>query len=188
MCVVCTGEEFRRQVLTGASLLRQQWARHTQPKVHLAETEDEEGTGRENHERESCSSPGKNRVWGIILSYFSFGKHLLLLSADKTSLQLERGPARSSPDPTPTETPPSRTHRSHQLHKTHSMGSISSESLTISSLWDTPSYDTVPDFLSSLGFDDFDSPELIPDRWASRTPCSPLSPLSPGSFLLSWSL
>ncbi|CAI8023257.1 hypothetical protein GBAR_LOCUS13597 [Geodia barretti] len=136
------GEESRWQVLTGASLLRQQWARHTQPKVHLSETDDEEGTGRESHKRESCSSP-----------------------ANKTSPQLERGPARSSPDPVPTETPPSRTHRSHQLLKTHSMGSISSESLTISSLWDTPSYDTVPDFLSSLGFDDFDSPELIPDRF-----------------------
>lgn len=101
---------------------------------------------------------------GRILSYFSSGKHVVLISADRPTLHLDCSPARSSPDPVTSETPTSRGHRSHQLLKTHSMGSISSESLTISSLWDTPSYDTIPDFLSSLGFDDFDSPELIPDR------------------------
>jgi len=44
----------------------------------------------------------------------------------------------------------------------------SSESLTMSSLWEACSYDTVIDFLSSLGFDDFESPELIPDRFISH--------------------
>ena len=71
-CVVCSGEESRWQVLTGASLLRQQWARHTQPKVHLSETDDEEGTGRESHKRESCSSPGRNPVWGDYIELLQF--------------------------------------------------------------------------------------------------------------------
>lgn len=60
-----------------------------------------------------------------------------------------------------------------QLLKAQSVGSISSESLTISSLWEAPSYDTIPDFLSSLGFDDFESPELIPDRCVVPCPQSP---------------
>ena len=97
---------------------------------------------------------------GRLLSYFSSGKHPLPLSADKPCPLLHRHPTSCSPE---TQTPPP-SGRTRQLLKTHSVGSISSESLTISSLWDTPSYDTVPDFLSSLGFDDFDSPELIPDR------------------------
>ena len=67
-------------------------------------------------------------------------------------------------DITTKTTPPCNCARS-KLLKTQSVGSISSESLTISSLWEAPSYDTIPDFLSSLGFDDFDSRELIPDRY-----------------------
>ena len=56
------------------------------------------------------------------------------------------------------------------LCKSHSVGSVgslgaSSESPTLSSIWEAHSYDAVPDFLSSLGFDDFQSPNLIPDRF-----------------------
>lgn len=73
-------------------------------------------------------------------------------------------PTSSTPHTTRTP-PPSCTQPIKKLMKTQSIGSISSESLTISSLWEAPSYDTIPDFLSSLGFDDFDGPELIPDRY-----------------------
>ena len=56
------------------------------------------------------------------------------------------------------------------LCKSHSVGSLgslgaSSESPTLSSIWEAHSYDTVPDFLSSIGFDDFQSRNLIPDRF-----------------------
>ena len=62
-----------------------------------------------------------------------------------------------------------------QLTKHLSAGSIggtsfsslgaSSESQSVSSLWDCTSPQTVTDVLSSLGFDDFDSPQLVPDRF-----------------------
>ena len=44
----------------------------------------------------------------------------------------------------------------------------SSESQSVSSLWDCPSPHTVTDVLSSLGFDDFDSPQLVPDRFIPK--------------------
>ena len=55
-------EQASRQVLSGASFLRQQWARHTQPQVHLSETEEEEGEGGVGREKESPVSPGVS-VW-----------------------------------------------------------------------------------------------------------------------------
>ena len=59
------------------------------------------------------------------------------------------------------------------LMKSHSFGSIggtSSESvsLSVSSLWDFHTPQTMSDYLSSLGFDDFQSPQLVPDRFIPK--------------------
>ena len=75
--------------------------------------------------------------------------------------------------------PFSRTYRSRrQLTKHLSVSSVggtslssvgaSSESQSVSSLLDCQSQLTVTDVLSSLGFDDFDSPQLVPDRFIPR--------------------
>lgn len=85
--------------------------------------------------------------------------HQFLLSLDKLSPPDPNCSSEGTLNRMPACSQPRR-----QLLKAQSVGSISSESLTVSSLWEAPSYDTIPDFLSSLGFDDFDSPELIPDR------------------------
>ncbi len=44
----------------------------------------------------------------------------------------------------------------------------SSETISLTSLFETPSPLTVEDMLSNLGFDDFMSPQLIPDRFIPR--------------------
>ena len=44
----------------------------------------------------------------------------------------------------------------------------SSETISLTSLFETPSPLTVEDMLSNLGFDDFTSPQLIPDRFIPR--------------------
>lgn len=75
--------------------------------------------------------------------------------------------------------PLSRTYRARrQLTKHLSASSVggtslssvgaSSESPSVSSLLDCQSQVTVTDVLSSLGFDDFDSPQLVPDRFIPR--------------------
>ena len=46
-----------------------------------------------------------------------------------------------------------------------STGGASSESPSINSLWECDSVETVTDILSGLGLDDFDNPQLIPDRF-----------------------
>ena len=46
-----------------------------------------------------------------------------------------------------------------------STGGASSESSSMNSLWECDSPETITDILSGLGFDDFDNPQLIPDRF-----------------------
>lgn len=46
-----------------------------------------------------------------------------------------------------------------------STGGASSESPSMTSIWECDSPETVTDILSSLGFDDFDNPQLVPDRF-----------------------
>lgn len=46
-----------------------------------------------------------------------------------------------------------------------STGGASSESPSMTSIWECDSPETVTDILSNLGFDDFDNPQLVPDRF-----------------------
>lgn len=79
MCFVSlSAVQVSRQVVSGASFLRQRWAKHTQPKVHLSDPDDDEAreaTDRASHEQERCpaaSSPGRSRVWGENIELLQF--------------------------------------------------------------------------------------------------------------------
>ena len=123
-------------------------------------------------------SKAPDSVWSAVLSESDGGHEPPPLAQRKR--RITPFPGTKEPDaplntpPTPVDTPISAVLHARRSLTRSSIGGASSfdasesESHSLSSLWDYQSRETVTEILSSLGFDDYEAPGLVPDRFIPK--------------------